>query len=93
MKAPEVVVDNIYTQGDIPKQDKTGYISPIAIIGFILAFLLPIVGLILGVIDVSQNDGRSKGLSIAAICIASVEIIILVVAVIVPIYWMIGAII
>lgn len=90
------VVDTVYTQQSAQQEEakpvKTGA-SPLSIVAFVLAFIIPVVGLVLGIIDVSQKDGREKGFSIAAICVSGVAIIILVVAVLIPLYWIVGAMI
>ncbi len=51
--------------------------SGLSIAGFILSFLgcLSIVGLILGIVDLTKKDGRKKGLSIAAVAISAVMLI------------------
>lgn len=50
-----------------------------ALVGFILAFFLPIVGLILGIMGLkasNEMNGEGKGLSIAAIIISSVSMVL-----------------
>lgn len=67
-----------------------GQTSPLAIVAFIFAFLCQVVGLILGVIDLCIDDGRKKGLSIAAVVISSLGLAVVVFAIIIPIIFMVG---
>jgi hypothetical protein len=68
----------------VPEPPVTPYQTPpannvLAIVGFILAFLFPPVGLILSIIGLSkakQLSGKGKGLSIAGIILSIAEIII-----------------
>ena len=56
------------------KQNNQGRITDLSITAFILSILgiTSLIGAVLGIIDVSQKDGRSKGLSVAAITIGIV---------------------
>lgn len=58
-------------------KDYYGRISGMSIAAFVLSLLgcTAIVGLILGIVDVTKSDGRKKGLSIAAIVIAALALI------------------
>lgn len=59
------------------EKDYYGRISGMSIAAFVLSLIgcTSIVGLILGIIDVTKSDGRKKGLSIAAIVIAALAIV------------------
>lgn len=56
---------------------KEGKITGLSIAAFILSITgcLAIVGLIMGIIDLTKKDGRKKGLSIAAVVIGSLMVI------------------
>lgn len=71
-------------------ETKTGEISVLSIVAFIFAFLIPVVGLVLSIIDLCINDGRKKGLSIAALVISSCFTIMVVVAIVFPISFLLG---
>lgn len=68
----------LHTQTPDGPKDYNGRISPMSIIGFILSIsgCLSIVGLILGIIDLSKKDGRKRGLSLAAVIIGAIAIIL-----------------
>ncbi len=53
------------------EQNNQGKITDLSIAAFILSILVitSALGVILGIVDVSQKDGRSKGLSVAAITV------------------------
>lgn len=55
-------------------KSKVGKITGLSIAAFILSLLgcTSIIGLILGIVDVTKKDGRKKGLSIAAIIIGAI---------------------
>ena len=55
-------------------KSKAGKITGLSIAAFILSLLgcTSIIGLILGIVDVTKKDGRKKGLSIAAIIIGAI---------------------
>lgn len=57
--------------------ENEGKITGLSITAFVFSLLscLSIVGLILGIIDLTKKDGRKKGLSIAAVVIASIVLI------------------
>jgi len=57
--------------------DNEGKITGLSIAAFILSILgcLSIVGLILGIIDLTKKDGRKKGLSIAAVVIGALWLV------------------
>lgn len=57
--------------------ENAGKISGLSIAAFVLSFLscLSIVGLILGIVDLTKKDGRKTGLSIAAVVISAVMLI------------------
>ncbi len=60
--------------------------SSMSIVALILSFIIPIVGLILGIIDVSKHDRTKKhGLAKAAIIISSIFIVLTVIMMIVVI--------
>ncbi len=61
------------------KQDNQGKITDLSIAAFVLSFFgfTSLIGAILGMVDVSQKDGRSKGLSIAAITVGVILTIII----------------
>jgi uncharacterized membrane protein len=62
------------------KTNTTGKTNTLAIVGLILSFLVPIVGLVLGIIALNQlknNPGEEgRGLAIAAIVISSIFMLI-----------------
>nr|MCR5688598.1 hypothetical protein [Lachnospiraceae bacterium] len=67
------------TNDSQPDSDSEYYdrFSPMSIVAFILSFFgcLGIVGVILGIIDLTKKDGRKRGLSIAAIILGGIIII------------------
>jgi len=73
------------------KSASSGDISALSIIAFIFAFIVPIAGLIMGIIDLCITDGRKKGLSIAAVVISALATVVFVVAVILPMSFILGA--
>ncbi len=54
----------------------------LGIVGLILAFFIPLVGLILGIVGLSQSKkaGRKNGIAVAAIIVSLVFIVIAIVA-------------
>lgn len=62
-------------------QEKDYYdrISGLSITSFVFSFFISIVGIILGIIDLTKNDGRKKGLSIAAISVGGAMFLITIV--------------
>ena len=70
------VSESEYTNSNI-KKDYYGKISGMSITAFVFSLLgcLGLVGVILGIVDVTREDGRKKGLSIAAIVIGAIMLI------------------
>jgi hypothetical protein len=65
---------------EVNQQQQTGY-NVLSIIGFILAFLIPPVGFILGIIALSQikkSNEKGRGLAIAAIVIGVILFLFLI---------------
>lgn len=58
-------------------QEKDYYdrISGLSITSFVFSFFIGLVGIILGIIDLTKNDGRKKGLSIAAVSIGAISLV------------------
>ncbi len=63
---------------ETPEKDYYDRISGLSITSFVLSFFIGVVGIILGIIDLTKDDGRKKGLSIAAISIGGVSLIALI---------------
>ena len=67
--------------GNIPYQNTYNNVPPktssLSIVAFILSLLgcTSLIGLILGIVDLTKGDGRKKGLSIAAVVISSLALI------------------
>lgn len=66
---------DMYQSGE---KDYEGKISGMSIAAFIFSILgcIGLVGVILGIIDVTKTDGRKKGLSIAAIVVGTLMLIV-----------------
>ena len=64
------------------KKDYNGKVSPMSIIALVLSILgcTSIIGVILGIVDITKNDGRKKWPSITAIVVGSLLAIIVVAA-------------
>lgn len=76
-------VTTVSTSTNNSYSENEGKITGLSITAFVFSLLscLSIVGLILGIIDLTKKDGRKKGLSIAAVVIASIVLIVSAVAV------------
>ena len=64
---------------EINGQTKSEDVNGMAIAGFICSFFVPILGWIFGGIGLSKSakkNGKGKGLSLAALCIATVSFIV-----------------
>ena len=62
------------TDDELDDEDFSASDNPMAIVGFVLAFVLPILGLIFSIIGFNKSDevgGQGRGLSIAGIIISS----------------------
>ena len=74
---------------------KTGKSNTLALVGFILSFIVPVAGLICSIIgykNLPECGGNGKGLASAGIVISAVELALTVVIVIVYILLIVGAI-
>lgn len=68
-----------------PAQPASTQSNTTAIVGFVLAFFMPLIGLILSIIGVknaAKCDGNGKGLAIAGIIISALEIVAIVIVII-----------
>jgi len=70
------VQENIQTRENVQAQapsdsKKAESVSALSIIGFVCAFIIPVAGLIMGIIDLCIKDGRKKALSIAAVVVSA----------------------
>lgn len=66
--------------------------NTLCIVGFALAFIIPVVGLILSIIALNQinkTGGKSRGLSIAGIIIGGISTVLTVIGIIFG-FWIIG---
>jgi|GEM_PF-6585021 len=54
-----------------PVKTNEGKISALSVIAFVCAFLFPLAGLIMGIIDLCSKENRAKGLSIAAVVVSA----------------------
>lgn len=72
------VRNNSQRNRQLTPPNNDGKISGLSITGFVMSIIgcLSFVGLILGIIDLTKNDGRKKGLSIAAVVISALWILI-----------------
>ena len=60
--------------------------NTLAIVGFVFAFLIPIVGLICSIVGLKnapQFNGNGKGLAIAGIIISAIDIVVYIIVVVV----------
>ena len=65
--------------------------STLGIAAFILTFVIPPVGLVLGIVDLSHHDGYKKGLAKAAVIINIAFIVLVLLAWLLPtILWAVG---
>lgn len=64
------------------KKDYNGKVSPMSIIALVLSILgcTSLIGVVLGIVDVTKNDGRKKWSSITAIVVGSLLTIIVIAA-------------
>jgi len=68
-------------------QQQPAQSNTLAIVGFVFAFLMPLVGLICSIIGLKKSkelNDNGKGLAIAGIIISVIEILIVIIAIVVP---------
>ncbi len=77
-----------FSQPAQQQQQQPAQSNTMALVGFILAFLMPLIGLILSIIGLKrapEYNGNGKGLATAGIIIGAIETLIVAIVIIVEI--------